>query len=279
MFKFLNRLLFIILIVIFIYLIYFSIHFLQDDSALSVYDLRSKKVVQIYSNKVNFVWRATMPWWFSIEKNNLKRTTLINLKLNISQLSGLRGEEYKVKVPIEVKYKIVPKFLTNKSVFLPKNSFQYLENYLKLYLENDIVNIQDREYVLLKKNIKNIINRKISKKDFLMHNNAFEIEKFYLFNKIVFPSKEIYLQGIKQLNNLRLIDFDGLKKLKLIEAEIQRNKMKNKQYYLNLEKISKIISKNPERRSIMPCGKKKKRKKITNHKRKKRKRLNRHKKK
>ncbi len=166
--------------------------------------------------------------------------------VSMPNLVGLPAEEYKILIPVTVKYTILPELLTNRRNVFPEESFQTLKVALVGYFENEIVNFKTSDYNILKKKIVESVDKKLDIYDYKIIKNGFKIEKVLLNGDISTPSNKMYKLGLKHLYGLRDIDMSVERKLKKMKAELERENIKNKQYYLKLDKIAEIIKRSPE---------------------------------
>ncbi len=61
MFKLLNRLVFLMILIFFIVVGFFTIYISKEKKVISVKDLRLDKVIELKTGKYNFIWQGAFP--------------------------------------------------------------------------------------------------------------------------------------------------------------------------------------------------------------------------
>ncbi len=235
------------------YTLFFSVEKMDAGRIGVVQDLRSKTVVRIVRPVVGsyaFVWQGAFPWWFSISEIPGQRAAGIKVKIDLPELGFLKEDYYHLWVPLRVVYRInAGKFsdiarLDGDGSALDELVNSIFRDELQREMNPFLAPAYQRE--ALAGQMEQIMARVMKNLDDDFKSYGIEVLSAKISGTMVLPDRGVYNEGVLHAADLRKMD--RMKEMEIIgvRGAIEREKIKNEQFYANLQKISTIISANPD---------------------------------
>ncbi len=229
---------------------YFSYRSLEKERIGIVEDVRNNRIIRIFYNEKNFVWQGAFPWWFSIYEIPSKKSMDIDVEAAVPPLEVLNSPLYSLKITFNIKYSIDPEKFNDFSIINRdlKDIDKSLRDYLSKLIVKEIYQyfIPDYKAEQINSNKEEILNSIRDSLKERFQNNGFEIISVKAAGSIIYPDREIYNEGLTHLTEMRKIDKDNEKKLKLLQNRLKLEKVKNEYKYNKYKEMSKIIKENPD---------------------------------
>ena len=229
---------------------YLTVYKISKNEMGLVYNLRTKKLVTVFKKPYNFVWQGGCPVFFSIEKINLKRSKIFDLKIPLPLLENIKSDFYSLKFPVNLVYQLDQNSffdyqkLGDGSLGLEADLKKILEGswskYLKsyfvpVYLRSKIIKDED----LLFKKIFSYLKKELQ----LIGINLIKLN---VVGEIPYPPKKIYELGFFHLDKMRKIWEDEQGQMTLLHNKFKRDRLANEELYQKLSKMTEIIRDNPD---------------------------------
>jgi len=232
-----------------LYGLYFSLYKSGIDEIIILKDVKSNKVVQVYSTQYNFIWQGVLPWNYLVQKMPVKNSAIINIQVKIPSLSSLNDDTYLIKLPANISYQIDKKNMPDISYL---NSKLDIENYIvdkssiicQTVLMKYIDPVYDRNNI--SKNEKIIVETMISELLKKIPSMGLVLDKIEFISPGYFPDNKIYNEGLVQNKEMRDLDFSNKKQEILLSKKLIKEKHENELYLEKLLRVSSLLKDNPE---------------------------------
>ncbi len=251
--NFLIKTIAVVFVVGIVYCLFFSVEKIDAGTLCVVQDLRSKTVVRVarpFVGSYTFLWQGALPWWFSISEQPAQRSAGIKVKISFPDLSFLKDDYYHLWVPLRVVYLIDGERFTE--VARLKDGGRALDELVTSLFQGELQQemnpmlapVYQRE--VLATQLAPIVERVVKKLEGDLMTCGIKLISVKMGGTPVFPEKAVYNEGVlhaadlRRMNRTREMDFIG------IQGSLERDKLKNEQFYANLLRISTIISANPD---------------------------------
>jgi hypothetical protein len=251
--KFLLKTIAVVLVVGLAYILFFSVEKIDAGRICAVQDLRSKSIVRVVRPVMGnyaFVWQGAFPWWFTLSELPAQRAAGIKVKIGFPELNFVKEDYYHLWIPLRVVYRIDrEKFTDISRLGDGGRALDDLVNSLfqgELQREINPFLTPGYQREALAAQIEPIMSRAIKNLEGEFGNNGLEVVSAKISGAVVLPERAVYNEGILHAADLRKMDRTKEMELIGIRGAIDREKLKNEQFYANLLKISKIISGNPD---------------------------------
>jgi hypothetical protein len=251
--KFLFKTIVVVIVAGIAFVLFFSIEKIDKNRICVVEDLRSKKMVRIvrpFAGSYAFVWQGAFPWWFLISDMPAQRAAGFMIKIAVPELENLKEDYYYPRVPLQVIYRLdAEKFgdaskLSDDGRGADELVKKFFENGLQRELRAYLTPVYQREALVAQ--VDAILGR-------LQKNLEDELAAFGIVltdvkinGAFIAPDRAIYNEGILHAADLRKMDRGVEKELIDVRSTMEREQIKNEQFYKRLLEISKIISANPD---------------------------------
>ncbi|HOT43808.1 MAG TPA: hypothetical protein PLM53_05085 [Spirochaetota bacterium] len=251
--NFLIKTIAVVFVVGIVYGLFFSVEKIDAGTLCVVQDLRSKTVVRVARPIVGnyaFVWQGALPWWFSISNLPVRRSAGITVKISFPELSLLKDDNYHLWVPLRVVYRIDGDSFAETARLgdggrgLDELVTALFQGELQEELHPLLAPAYQRE--VLAAQLAPAIERAAKKLEGDFKTSGIKLVSAKMSGTPVLPEKAVYNEAVihaadlRKMNRAREMDLIG------IQASLERDKLKNEQFYANLLRISTIISANPD---------------------------------
>jgi hypothetical protein len=236
-----------------VYLLFFSIVKVDRGMVSVVEDLRSHKAVALARPAVKgyaFVWQGALPWWFVISEVPAKRAARFNAGLVIPGLEGLKEQYYRVVIPLRISYAIdSARFADAAQLGLDGSGLDDMvgrlyERELQRELARYLAPVYQREMLAVQADTAvETVTRGLMKE---LGDGGVVLAAARVAGTVVLPGQQVYNEGIAHAADLRNMDKMIEKSLIDVRSSMERDRIKNEQFYDRLKEISKIISANPD---------------------------------
>ena len=251
--KFLLKTIIVILVAGVAYALFFSVEKIDKNRLCVVQDLRSKKMVRVvrpFAGNYAFAWQGAFPWWFLISDMPAQRAADFDVRVTVPGLENLKEDYYAIRVPVRAVYRIDPDKFGDvsrlaedgrgaddlvKKIFEDELQRELLAFLAPVYQREALVAQAD---ALLKKMQKNLEGD--------LHAFGIDLSDAKITGGVIAPERAIYNEGIMHAADLRKMDRGMEKELIDVRSMVERENIKNEQFYKKLQEISRIISANPD---------------------------------
>jgi len=251
--KFLLKTIIVILVAGVAYALFFSVEKIDKNRLCVVQDLRSKKMVRVvrpFAGNYAFAWQGAFPWWFLISDMPAQRAADFDVRVTVPGLENLKEDYYAIRVPVRAVYRIDPDKFGDvsrlaedgrgaddlvKKIFEDELQRELLAFLAPVYQREALVAQAD---ALLKKMQKNLEGD--------LHAFGIDLSDAKITGGVITPERAIYNEGIMHAADLRKMDRGMEKELIDVRSMVERENIKNEQFYKKLQEISRIISANPD---------------------------------
>lgn len=250
--RFLLKTFAVVIVVGIAYVLFFSIEKTDPSRICAVQDLRSNTIVRVVApvaGNYAFVWQGSLPWWFLIIEMPAQRTVNLRAKVALPDLQLLKGDYYHIWLPLGITYRINHQLFADAAKL--GGNGNALDDLVKQYFENELqremaVYLTPYQREALAVQLEPIMER--VKKNLKSQFTAIGIElrSVRISGNAVLPDRAVYNEGMAHAAELRKLD--RMKELDLIgvRSTIEREKVKNEEFYARLLRISGIIRSNPD---------------------------------
>jgi len=248
--KLLFRVMLLIIIAAAVYLYLFSFHSIENGKVGMVEDFRNGRIVRTFDRDYNFIWQGAFPWIYSVYQVPSERVTDFNVMIPVPQLGQLAGDSYSVIIPLSMNYSVNYKAAAGMHCTGQKGST--VENHIKkkvrAYIAEQLRVYMSPvyRYVLLTANVPNVVKKACSDMKESLEKSGINIISLGISGSIQVPDMNVYYDGLRQRNDLRMIEKKNEKELKIIRTKIERDKLLNQEFYSKLREMSGIIKENPD---------------------------------
>jgi hypothetical protein len=235
------------------YALFFSVEKVDKNRICVVQDLRSKKMVRVVrpvAGNYAFAWQGAFPWWFLISDMPAQRAADFAIRITAPGLENLKEDYYAIRVPVRVVYRIDPDKFSDASKL--SDDGRGVDDAVKRNFENELqrellaylVPVYQREALvaqmdaLIKKAQKNLEGDVMS--------FGIVLSDAKITGAVIAPERAIFNEGMMHAADLRKMDRAVEKDLIDVRSSVERENIKNEQFYKKLLEISRIISANPD---------------------------------
>jgi hypothetical protein len=251
--KFLLKTIIVVIVAGIAYVLFFSVEKIDKNRIYIVEDLRNKKIVRIigpFAGNYAFAWQGAFPWWFLISDIPAQRAAGFTIRITVPGMENLIEDYYAIRVPVQVAYRIDPDRFGDASKLGDDGRGaddmvkKFFENELRRELYAYLSPAYQREALIAQ--VEAILGR--LQKNLRGDLKAFGIDlsDAKINGAVVAPDRAIFNEGILHAADLRKMDRGVEKELIDARSMVERENIKNEQFYKKLLEISKIISANPD---------------------------------
>ncbi len=234
-------------------ILFFSVKKTDATRICVVQDLRSKSIVGIarpVAWNYAFIWQGALPWWFLISEMPTRRAASLKARIVFPELGFLKDDSYHLWVPLRVVYRIDGSKFTDVSRLgrggrvLDELVNTFFQDELQREMAPYLAPAYQRD--ALAAQIEPIMARALKSVESELKSYGIEVTSAKISGTVTLPERAVYNEGVLHAADLRKVY--RMKEMDLIGLRgiIEREKIKNEQFYANLLKISKIISANPD---------------------------------
>lgn len=248
-----KKLLVVIVILGVAYTLFASIHKIENDRMMVVEDIKSRQIVRtsrpVFRDFV-FVWQGALPCSYSLFEIPLRRSVSCSVKIAIPGLTGLTEDYYFIQVPLRVVYRIDGKGFSDNTL-LRENCRNLDAAVVKLF--EDAIGNEFGKYTALVYQrdalaaqivpLMNKIKRDLQPE---FKGMGLALVSAGVPGSVLLPEFATYTEGLQHAAELRKLDKAMQKDLIEMRGTVEREKIKNEQFYSRLLEISRIIGKNPD---------------------------------
>jgi hypothetical protein len=242
-----------VLIIGIAYLLFFSLVKIEGGMLCVVEDLRTKKAVALARPVVKnyaFVWQGALPWWFLVSEVTDRRSPRINAGIVIPGLEGLKEQYYRISVPIRISYRIEVARFTDPALLggdgrgVDDMVGRLFERELQHELNRSLAPVYQRENIAAQADTAVAAVAAVLEKE--LAGEGIALSGARITGTVYLPSQQVYNEGIAHAIDLRNMDKMIEKNLIDVRSSMERDRIKNEQFYDRLKEVSKIISANPD---------------------------------
>jgi hypothetical protein len=250
--KFILKTMLAVLIAGIVYLLFFSLVKIDKGMICVVEDLRTHKAVALARPVVKnyaFVWQAALPWWFLVSDVPDRRVARFNANIVIPGLEGLKELYYHVMLPLRISYRLdAARFadvvlLGSDGRGVDDMVGRLFERELQRELARFLAPVYQREMLAAQADASVEAVAKALEKE--LGDEGVVLSGARITGTAVLPNQQVYNEGIAHATDLRNMDKMIEKNLIDVRSSMERDRIKNEQFYDRLREISKIISANP----------------------------------
>ncbi len=236
-----------------VYAIFFSVEKIDAGKLCVVQDLRSKTVVRVARPIVGsyaFVWQGALPWWFSISELPAQRSAGMKVKISFPDLSFLKDDYYHLWVPLRVVYRMDGEGFTEAARLgdggrsLDDLVNTLIQGELQQEINPMLAPAYQRE--ALAAQIAPMVEKAAKKLEGDFKTLGMTLVGAKISGTPVLPDKAVYNEGVLHAADLRRLNRSREMDLIGVRGSLERDKLKNEQFYANLLRMSTIISANPD---------------------------------
>ena len=251
--KFILKTLLTVLVAGIVYLLFFSIVKVEKGMVCVVEDLRTHKAVAIARPVVKsyaFVWRGAFPWWFVVSDVPARRAARYNAGLVIPGLEGLKEQYYRAIVPLRITYSIDAERFVDAALLARNGSGlddmvgRLFERELQRELARFLAPVYQRE--MLAAQADEAVKTVAGSLEKELGDDGIVLAGARIDGTVVLPTQQVYNEGIAHAADLRNMDKTNEKSLIDARSGIERDRLKNEQFYEKLKEMSRIIGANPD---------------------------------
>ena len=248
-----KKIIIILVIIGVMYALLSSIEKIGSDRIGVVEDVRSKRIVRVYRpvfRDYAFVWQGALPWQYSLAGIPLRRSSGHSIKITIPGLSSLKEDYYAIHVPIRAMYRIDGKHFSD--IALLGDNCRGLDAQVGKLLEDAIGSefgkftapayqrdaLAAQAAALIQKIQKDLAAE--------FKGMGIALISVSVSGVITLPEWTTYNEGLQHAAELRKLDKAIQKDMIEMRGKMEREKIKNEQFYARLLEISRIISNNPD---------------------------------
>ncbi|OHD62829.1 MAG: hypothetical protein A2176_03035 [Spirochaetes bacterium RBG_13_51_14] len=235
------------------YLLFFSVEKTDKNSICVIEDRSSKKIVRIVKPTAGgyaFAWQGAFPWLFLVSDMPLQRAADIAVRIPMPGLESLLTEYYYLRIPLRVSYRIDREKFSDSSKL--SDNGNGVDELVKKFFESELT----REIAVylspayqreaLAAQVDAILDRTVKSIEPELAAAGLVLSRARITGAVVLPDRVVYNEGIAHAADLRKMDKMIQKELIDVHSTMDREKIKNEQFYARLHEISKIISANPD---------------------------------
>ncbi|MDY6934227.1 MAG: hypothetical protein SVZ03_08400 [Spirochaetota bacterium] len=242
---------FLIIIILFVGYVIVNCIVKIEDSTFSILIDKKNDSIRILKDKYNFVWQGIIPRRIQLNTYRKKNNVFFDLKIPIPPFEEMKGDLYSIQVPINIDYIIDPiKFpFTTASIKDGSKAFnKEIDRIFKGYLKRELYSYFLPSYrgEALYRDKELIISRVADTLKEKSLSNGITIHNIEILGGFELPNSKTYYNGLRFYNELRRIEEDNEKELLKLSNKLQKEKLFKNKYYDELNKISKMIERNPD---------------------------------
>jgi hypothetical protein len=248
--KFFLFLLFLIIVALAGYLYLFAVKTTTEGKVGVVEDLRSKKIVKVFSGDKRFIWQGAMWWWFSLYELSLKRSAEYDITVYPPPFEELKKSLYEIRFLCNVSYRVDPErymdYINSGSSshgidqtiisFLKEISSQIVFRYfVPVYRAGDLSKDKDSITKELSASLKS-----------KYENLGIDMLDMSITGDIKYPHRAVYNEGEAYIRELRSLDRENEKELRRVKSRLEQVRVEEEDRYEKYREMSKIIQENPD---------------------------------
>jgi regulator of protease activity HflC (stomatin/prohibitin superfamily) len=223
---FFKKIFIIVLVLCVFYILLFSIRILDDGEIGIVEYPETNRVVSVYSGRINYVWRGAFFWLYRIYSISGTKSLLMNVSIPIPPLENLKADDYSVKIPINIVYRIKADSIYDKSILVNygKGIDVYIRKFTRGQFERSLEEFMKPVYNprMIENKISEIIAVTADNMKEELKGIGFEIVRIKRGGTIFLPDTVLVNDGIRFLGELRAIDREYKKQLLKAKNSINR---------------------------------------------------------
>ena len=251
--KFLLKTIIVVIVAGIAYILFFSVTKIDKNRICVVEDLRSKKIVRIvrpFAGNYAFAWQGSFPWWFLISDLPAQRSASFMIRITVPGLEYLKEDYYVIRVPIQAAYRIDQDKFGDVSKMVDEG--RGVDDLVKKFFENELQRellayltpAYQREALIAQ--LDTILKRMQKNLEGELKAFGIDLTDAKIIGAVIAPERAIYNEGILHAADLRKKDRGMEKELIDVRSMVERENIKNEQFYKKLLEISRIISANPD---------------------------------
>ena len=251
--KFLLKTIIVVIVAGIAYILFFSVTKIDKNRICVVEDLRSKKIVRIvrpFAGNYAFAWQGSFPWWFLISDLPAQRSASFMIRITVPGLEYLKEDYYVIRVPIQAAYRIDQDKFGDVSKMVDEG--RGVDDLVKKFFENELQRellayltpAYQREALIAQ--LDTILKRMQKNLEGELKAFGIDLTDAKIIGAVIAPERAIYNEGILYAADLRKKDRGMEKELIDVRSMVERENIKNEQFYKKLLEISRIISANPD---------------------------------
>ncbi len=197
------------------------------------------------------VWQGVVPRRLEVARYALRVPEFIEARVAIPPLAELESDHYAIRVPVNAVYEIVPgSFRAVSSTagreghpgsifmkdYVEKAFAASLGSYLAQGYDRNAV-MRDRERIAAE--VADLVKNRAARA-------GISVIGLELSGPMVLPEQRTYLQGLAFLDDLRQIEHNNKKELLVLQSQLEREKLRKKEYLEKLSDVSKLVKSNPD---------------------------------
>ncbi|HSV97176.1 MAG TPA: hypothetical protein VLM75_09600 [Spirochaetota bacterium] len=198
-----------------------------------------------------FVWQGAVWRRLEVARYALRVSEFIEARVAVPPLGELESDYYAIRVPVNAVYEIVPESFRPGSVpagreghpgsafmndFIEKAFSASLGAYLAQGYDRNAV-IRDRDRIAAE--AAELVKGRAAKA-------GISVLGLELSGPMVLPERGTYLQGLAFLADLREIEHNNKKELIVLQNQLEREKLRKKEYLEKLSDVSRLVKSNPD---------------------------------
>ncbi len=251
--RFVKKIVIVLIIAGAAYILYSSIEKIGKNRVGIVEDIRNKLIVRTYRplfRDYAFVWQGALPWRFSLAEIPLRRIVSHEIKIPIPALSGLVEDYYFIRVPIRVVYRIDMKRFSDNSLL--GDNCRGLDTQVGRLFDDALIN-ECGKYIapayqrdLLAAQVAPMVRKIDIELQPELKEMGLSPVSVAVSGTVWLPELAAYYEGMQHAAEMRRLNRSLQRDMLEMRGKMDREKIKNEQFYARLLEISKIISNNPD---------------------------------
>ncbi len=243
---------FILKISLFLLIVYsfvLSFFVLKEEELGLVRDVSTGQIITSFKNKYNFIWQGGMPWLYTVEKIELKKSSVITVIIHIPSLSSLSDDIYAIRLPLNISYQIKKDNLPDISFLTEKgNMDQYISSVAGSVCTSKLIDYIEPRYnraglIQNQKRLNSDIAAEISRK---LISLGIVTEKIEFFLPGYYPDLKLYEEALVRNREMIELDFNNRKQEILLKKQLLKERSEYELYLEKLTKVSVLIKDNPQ---------------------------------
>jgi hypothetical protein len=251
--KFFLKTIVLVIVVGIAYVLFMSVGKIDKACIRVTENLRTKKVMGIvrpFAGSWAFAWQGSFPWWFQVSDVPARRTADFRIRIAVPELANLKEDYYHIWVPLHVTYRIDATRFSDASRIgdsgrgVDDMVKKYFENELKSEMEQYLTPAYQRE--ALAAQVTAMFERAGKSAGEELAASGLKLAGARISGAVILPDRQVYNEGIMHAADLRKMDKASEKDLRELRSVMEREKIRNGQFYVKLLEISKIIKAYPD---------------------------------